>query len=377
MIYNEQYQQCSSSIITRLCPSNVNKSTQPCPLLSLSPVSSSSITHRSLLTSSIRTDRSLSSPFYIEHERNIADVLSSSSSSAYLDYHTSKRIERLHERMDDIQISSFLKFINYHLSTKYEDNLVKDLTHDLSNGHILLDLIEIFSSTKLKRERGRTRFHALTNVQYVLDYLKLHMQHIHISPHEIVSGNRKQILALLWIIMKIFDFPSFRITTNKHVFHEHTLLTCGQDRSILLKWTNHLLNKICQFHVKDFYLSTWIEHVHLTLIVKYLSALSQNSSTLEYFQCLTQLDRVDLTHRERFDLTLHLSMICFSTNSTIDYTDRTEKSLLRYFSQLQQHIFHLYKNGHIGNLHGNNLYTKDLLETLTETMTIGRNIDLQ
>ena len=98
--------------------------------------------------------------------------------------------------MDDIQISSFIKFINYHLSSKNKDKFVKNLSEDLSNGHILIDLIEIFSSTKLKREYGRTRFHSLTNVQYVLDYLKLHMQHINISPHEIVAGNRKQILSI-------------------------------------------------------------------------------------------------------------------------------------------------------------------------------------
>ena len=53
--------------------------------------------------------------------------------------------------------------------------------------------------------------------------------------------------------MKIFDFPSFRITTNKHLFHENTLISYGQDRSILLKWINNLLNKILKYNYNNLY----------------------------------------------------------------------------------------------------------------------------
>ncbi|CAF1038931.1 unnamed protein product [Rotaria sp. Silwood1] len=276
--------------------------------------------------------------------------------------------------MDDIQISSFLKFINYHLSSKTEKKIVKDLSQDLSNGHILIDLIEIFSSKKLKREYGHTRFHSLTNVQYVLDYLKLHMNHINISPHDIVSGNRKQILALLWIIMKIFDFPSFHITTNKHIYNENIIFSFGQDRNILLKWINNLLNKILNtniIYIKDFYIQTWIDNIYLSLIIKYLCPCSLKYGTLEYFEYIKQLDELNLSNQKQyFQICLNLSNYCFNTITIIDYTDRTEKSLYQFFSELKQNILFILKSNHIGKLTKTNPYTKQLYDTVLETTNI-------
>ncbi|CAF3701575.1 unnamed protein product, partial [Rotaria sordida] len=290
------------------------------------------------------------------------------------DYYTRKRIEQLHNRMDEIQISNFLKFINYHLSSKNEKKFVKDLSQDLSNGHILIDLIEIFSSTKLKREHGHTRFHSLTNVQYVLDYLKLHMQHINITPHDIVSGNRKQILALLWIIMKIFDFPSFHITTNKIIYNDNTIYSFGQDRNILLKWINNLLNKILNtniIYIKDFYIETWLNNTYLSLIIKYLSSCSLKYGTLEYFQYIKQIDEFNLSNqKEYFELCLNLSNYCFNTITIIDYTDQTEKSLIRFFLELKQKILFMLKTNQIGKLTKTNPYTKQLYETVLETTNI-------
>ncbi|CAF1030985.1 unnamed protein product [Rotaria sordida] len=276
--------------------------------------------------------------------------------------------------MDEIQISNFLKFINYHLSSKNEKKFVKDLSQDLSNGHILIDLIEIFSSTKLKREHGHTRFHSLTNVQYVLDYLKLHMQHINITPHDIVSGNRKQILALLWIIMKIFDFPSFHITTNKIIYNDNTIYSFGQDRNILLKWINNLLNKILNtniIYIKDFYIETWLNNTYLSLIIKYLSSCSLKYGTLEYFQYIKQIDEFNLSNqKEYFELCLNLSNYCFNTITIIDYTDQTEKCLIRFFLELKQKILFMLKTNQIGKLTKTNPYTKQLYETVLETTNI-------
>ncbi|UJR22109.1 hypothetical protein I4U23_025174 [Adineta vaga] len=303
--------------------SDIDASTQPCPLLSSSSSSSSS------LSSALSISKTNILPDIISSKQKdkVTHVLPFPLEHSY-EYHTNKRIKQLYERMDDIQITSFIKFINYHLSCQNKAKFVEDLSQDLSNGHILLDLIEIFSSTKLKREHGRTRFHSLTNVQYVLDYLKLHMQHINISPHEIVSGNRKQILALLWIIMKIFDFPSFRITTNKHLFTENTLLSFGQDRSLLLKWINNLLNQIFNTttnYIKDFYIHTWNDCLYLSLIMKYLCPLSLKYGTLEYFDSMKKIEQ---EKEERLEFYINLSNYCFQTTTAIDYADQTEKKQL-------------------------------------------------
>ena len=351
LTYIEPCGWCSSSIASSYCPSNVNKY----PNLSSSLISNSD-------SLSISTTDSTSSS---SSSRPTSTSLIRSSYGHPNDYYTSKRIDELHERMDDIQISSFLKFINHHLSlNKSNENLnINDLVKDLSNGHILIDLIEILSSTKLKREHGRTRFHSLMNVQYVLDYLKLRMQHINISPHEIVEGNRKQILALLWIIMKIFNFPDFRLK-NKNCFVENTLLGCGQDRSIILKWLNHILNhglNYSQISIQDFSLQTWNNGYYLSLILKYLIPISNKYLTLNCFDYLKELNSSTNT---QFQICLNLSNYCFNTITIIDYNDQSDKCLFRYFTELQQNVLSLLKTNQIGKLMQNNPYTKQILETI-------------
>jgi hypothetical protein len=312
---------------------------------------------------SISTDSTSS-----EKTKRPSTYLTRSSFAHPNDYYTSKRIDELHERMDDIQISSFLKFINHHLSlNKTNENLsINDLVKDLSNGHVLIDLIEILSSTKLKREHGRTRFHSLTNVQYVLDYLKLRMQHINISPHEIVQGNRKQILALLWIIIKIFNFPDFRFK-NKNCFVENTLLGFGQDRSIILKWLNHIIDNCLnnqQIFIQDFSLQTWTNGYYLSLIIKYLIPLSNKYLTLKCFDYLKELNS---SNSEHFQICLNLSNYCLNTITIIDYTDKTDKCLFKYFTELQQNVLNILKTNQIGKLVQNNPYTKQILQTISQT----------
>jgi hypothetical protein len=352
-------------------PSNVSKSTKPCPILSSSLASTSLISNSDSI--SISTDSLSSSSLSYGNRKKTSTFVVRSSLGQPNDYYTTKRIEELHERMDDIQISSFLKFINHHLSLKKDSEQIhiNDLLKDLSNGHVLIDLIEILSSTKLKRERGHTRFHSLTNVQYVLDYLKSRMQHMNISPHEIVSGNRKQILALLWIIMKTFDFPGFRIT-NKNCFVENTLLGFGQDRSLIIKWLNNILNRSLnsiQISIKDFYIQTWINGYHLSLIIKYLIPLSIKYLTSTCFDYLKELDNLNPYDEQRFRLCLNLSNYCFNTLTIIDYTDKTERCLFRYFTELQQNILNILKTNHIGKLIQNNPYTQQILDTVIQTTT--------
>lgn len=276
--------------------------------------------------------------------------------------------------MDDIQIASFVKFLNYHLAAKHKPIEMKNLSRDLSNGHVWLDLIEILSSSKLKREHGRTRFHALANIQYVLEYLKQRVHHIDISPHEIVSGNRKQILALLWMIMKTFDFPGFRLTTNRHFFSEQTLLGHGQDRSTVIQWLNHLLNQSCntqQIYVQDFYLHTWMSTLHLSRILKYLLPLSSNYVTRKSFDYLKQIDDEQVSNHERFQVSVDLSNYCFYTMTIVDYQDKSEKSLFKFFTEFQTKIFQCLKTYQIGKLTEHNPYIRRLLDTVTQPTGTG------
>jgi hypothetical protein len=376
MTYIERRGWCLSSISSTMYPSNVDKSTKPCPILSSSLASTSLISTSDSIPISTDSISSPSSSFSYGKRKEASTFIVRSSLRQSNDYYTSKRIVELHERMDDIQISSFLKFINHHLSlNKNKETIhIDDLIKDLSNGHVLIDLIEILSSTKLKREHGHTRFHSLTNIQYVLDYLKSRMQHINISPHDIVSGNRKQILALLWIIMKTFDFPAFRIT-NKNCFVENTLLGFGQDRSITIKWLNNILNQSLntqQIHIKDFYIQTWMNGYYLSIILKYLIPLSKKYLTAKSFDYLKELNQLNPYDKQRFPLCLNLSNYCFNTITIIDYTDKSEKSLFKYFTELQQNILIILKTNQIGKLMQNNPYTQQILDTVIQTTTSGK-----
>ncbi|CAF4052001.1 unnamed protein product, partial [Rotaria magnacalcarata] len=127
--------------------STTKKTTEPCP------ISSSSIVTSSLISTSdnnpISDDSTLSSLQSYGERTNTLELATRSTFNYSNDYYANKRIEELHERMDDIQIASFLKFINYHLSLKNSGKIIQ--ISDLSNGIILIDLIEILSLQKLKR----------------------------------------------------------------------------------------------------------------------------------------------------------------------------------------------------------------------------------
>jgi hypothetical protein len=140
---------------------------------------------------------------------------------------------------------------------------------------------------------------------------------------------------------------------------------------------NNLLNKILNTkfsYIKDFYIQTWIDNSsYLFLIIKYLSPLSKKYSTSEYLEYSKELEEINLPEdKKRLELCLNLSNYTFNTMTSVDYTDRTEKSLLKVFSELQQNILFILKTNHIGKLNINNPYTKQILDAVLETTIIGK-----
>ncbi|KAF8785547.1 Dystonin like protein [Argiope bruennichi] len=84
---------------------------------------------------------------------------------------------------------------------------VDDLFEDLRDGHNLISLLEVLSGELLPRERGRMRFHQLQNVQVALDFLKnRNIRLVNIRPEDIVDGNPKLTLGLIWTIILHFQF---------------------------------------------------------------------------------------------------------------------------------------------------------------------------
>ncbi|CAK1546843.1 unnamed protein product [Leptosia nina] len=102
---------------------------------------------------------------------------------------------------EDVQKKTFAKWINSQLA-KHGKPLVEDLFQDLRDGEVLLSLLEILTDQHLKRERGRMRVHQLNNVNCALRALaSAGVRLVNISSGDIVDGNPKLVLGLVWSII--------------------------------------------------------------------------------------------------------------------------------------------------------------------------------
>ncbi|CAF4504480.1 unnamed protein product [Rotaria sp. Silwood1] len=117
-----------------------------------------------------------------------------------------RRVLKVADQRDAVQKKTFTKWINFHLS-KREGLHVDDLFLDLRDGHILLSLLEIFTNQTIPRERGTSKFHALQNIEQCLKCLEQHhnIRLVNIRPEELVNGNPKLTLGLIWRIILHFQ----------------------------------------------------------------------------------------------------------------------------------------------------------------------------
>ncbi|TMW54019.1 hypothetical protein DOY81_000887, partial [Sarcophaga bullata] len=105
----------------------------------------------------------------------------------------------------DIQKKTFTKWINSHL-IKTQCSPVNDLFLDLRDGHRLLALLSVLTNTQLKPEKGRMRVHHINNLNKVLQVIQEHgVKLVNISSDDIVEGNPKLILGLIWLIALEFN----------------------------------------------------------------------------------------------------------------------------------------------------------------------------
>lgn len=120
-------------------------------------------------------------------------------------YHTSHcSLFALSDERDAIQKKTFTKWINNHL--RKAGGHVSDLFEDLKDGHNLLTLLELLSNEKLPREKGKMRFHMLQNIETSLNFLqKKNVKLVNIRPVDILDGNPKLCLGLIWTIILHFQ----------------------------------------------------------------------------------------------------------------------------------------------------------------------------
>ncbi|XP_053728438.1 dystrophin isoform X6 [Synchiropus splendidus] len=106
------------------------------------------------------------------------------------------------DEREDVQKKTFTKWVNSQLA-KTAKPPVEDLFSDLCDGRRLLELLEGLVGHDLVRlERGFTRVHSLNNVNRALQILqKNNVELVNIGAADIVDGNHKLILGLIWSII--------------------------------------------------------------------------------------------------------------------------------------------------------------------------------
>ncbi|XP_024085993.1 alpha-actinin-1-like isoform X2 [Cimex lectularius] len=126
-----------------------------------------------------------------------------------------ERIKALQEERLHIQKKTFTKWMNSFLQKARME--VDDLFTDLADGKKLLKLLEIISGEKLgKPNNGKMRVHKVENVNKSLAFLHTKVRLESIGAEDIVDGNRRLILGLIWTIILRFQIQEIEIDVVKY-----------------------------------------------------------------------------------------------------------------------------------------------------------------
>ncbi|XP_070510259.1 microtubule-actin cross-linking factor 1 isoform X16 [Cardiocondyla obscurior] len=227
-----------------------------------------------------------------------------------------RAVLRIADERDAIQKKTFTKWVNKHL--KKASRHVGDLFEDLRDGHNLISLLEVLSGEHLPRERGRMRFHMLQNVQMALDFLRYKkIKLVNIRAEDIVDGNPKLTLGLIWTIILHFQISDIVVGQEPNV----------TAREALLRWARRSTARYPGVRVTDF-TSSWRDglafsallHRNRPDLVDWRSARSN--------QPRERLDRVFFVAEREYGVTRLLDP------EDVDTPEPDEKSLITYISSL-------------------------------------------
>ncbi|KAI9580987.1 hypothetical protein GQX74_011129 [Glossina fuscipes] len=159
------------------------------------------------------------------------------------------------DERDAIQKKTFTKWVNKHL--KKANRRVEDLFEDLRDGHNLLSLLEVLSGEHLPREKGKMRFHMLQNAQMALDFLRYKkIKLVNIRAEDIVDGNPKLTLGLIWTIILHFQISDIVVGKEDNV----------SAREALLSWARRSTSRYPGVRVNDF-TTSWRDGLAFSALV--------------------------------------------------------------------------------------------------------------
>merc|ERR1719348_828245 len=126
--------------------------------------------------------------------------------------------------MGKTQRKTFTAWVNSHL--RKAGTQIENIEEDFRNGLKLMLLLEVISGETLpKPDRGKMRFHKIANVNKALDFIASKgVKLVSIGAEEIVDGNVKMTLGMIWTI--ILRFAIQDISVEEMTAKEGLLLWC-------------------------------------------------------------------------------------------------------------------------------------------------------
>ncbi|XP_037820524.1 spectrin beta chain, non-erythrocytic 5 isoform X3 [Lucilia sericata] len=244
-----------------------------------------------------------------------------------------ERIKTLQEERLHIQKKTFTKWMNSFLvKAKME---VEDLFTDLADGVKLLKLLEIISGEKLgKPNNGRMRVHKIENVNKSLAFLHTKVRLESIGAEDIVDGNPRLILGLIWTIILRFQIQEIEIDVDEE--NESSEKRSAKDA--LLLWCQRKTHGYPGVNIQDF-TSSWrsglgfnaLIHSHRPDLFEYSTIVNSKNTNID-----------NLNHA--FDLAAtELGIPSLLDAEDIDSARPDEKSILTYVASYY-HTFARMKN---------------------------------
>ncbi|XP_032688473.1 microtubule-actin cross-linking factor 1 isoform X36 [Odontomachus brunneus] len=227
-----------------------------------------------------------------------------------------RAVLRIADERDAIQKKTFTKWVNKHL--KKASRHVGDLFEDLRDGHNLISLLEVLSGEHLPRERGRMRFHMLQNVQMALDFLRYKkIKLVNIRAEDIVDGNPKLTLGLIWTIILHFQISDIVVGQEPNV----------TAREALLRWARRSTARYPGVRVTDF-TGSWRDGLAFSALLHRNRPDLVDWRTARASQPRERLDRVFYVAEREYGVTRLLDP------EDVDTPEPDEKSLITYISSL-------------------------------------------
>ncbi|XP_016387170.1 dystrophin-like [Sinocyclocheilus rhinocerous] len=155
------------------------------------------------------------------------------------------------DEREDVQKKTFTKWINSQFA-KTRRPPIDDLFIDLCDGRRLLELLEGLVGHEIVKERGFTRVHSLNNVNRALQILqKNNVELVNIGGADIVDGNHKLTLGLIWSIILHWQVKD----VMKDVMAD---LQQTNSEKILLSWVRQSTKNYKDLNVVNFS-SSWAD----------------------------------------------------------------------------------------------------------------------